>query len=336
MTKKAILRQASRLIREAQQPLLICHVAPDGDALGSLTGLARALRQMGQSPIAACPDTVSSQFEYIPDIDLVVQSVHDFFDLVVALDCSHPARLGTFVTLPHFDQHALVNIDHHVTNVAFGDVNVVDPQASSTAEVVLALLDQLSVDLDESMATCLLTGIVTDTRGFRTSNVSPEVMKAALRLTEAGASLPYISQHSLDRRPMSVIRLWGSALSHLRCDDGIVWCTMPLEMRRQVGYQGGDAGLVSFLLSADEADVALVFVEQDGGRIDVGLRASPGLNVARFAVRFGGGGHALAAGFETEGPLEQAEERVLDALRVDLARQRAQGGCAGATHASDA
>jgi phosphoesterase RecJ-like protein len=324
VTKKSTLKQASQLIRQAHQPLLICHVAPDGDALGSLTGLARALRRIGQSPIAACPDPVPSRFGYIPGIESVVEVVEDFFDLVVAVDCSHPDRLGHFAELPRFGQYPLVNIDHHVTNINFGDVNVVDSHASSTAEVILDLLDQLDIGLDEPLATCLLIGIVTDTRGFRTNNVTPRVMEAALRLMEAGASLPYASQHGLDRRPMAVIRLWGEAVSRLRFEDGIVWCSMSLEMRHRVGYQGGgDAGLASFLLSADEADVSLVLVEQDDGQIDVGLRAMPGFDVAQLALRFGGGGHALAAGFNTEGPLERAEERVLNALRSDVARQRA-------------
>ncbi len=330
MTKKSTLKQASQLIREADQPLLICHVAPDSDALGSLTGLAHALRQMDQSPIAACSDAIPSRFDYIPGIESVVQDVSDFFDLVIALDCSHPERLGRFHDLPHFDQHPLINIDHHVTNVDFGDVNLVDPVASSTAEVILELLDQLEIRLDAPLATSLLAGIVTDTRGFRTDNVTPRVMRAALRLMEAGASLPYVSRHGLDRRPMAVVRLWGVALSRLRFEDGVVWCGIPLSMRRRVGYHGsGDAGLASFLLSAEEADVALVFAEQEDGRIDVGLRAAPGLDVAQFALRFGGGGHALAAGFNTEGPLERAEERVLNALRASLACQRSRGAREG-------
>jgi phosphoesterase RecJ-like protein len=325
VTKKSTLKQASQLIRRAQQPLLVCHVAPDGDALGSLTGLAHALRQLDQSAIAACPDAVPSRFHYIPNIEAVVQNVNASFDLVVALDCSDPGRLGDFPKLPHFDQHPLINIDHHVTNVGFGDVDLVDPDASSTAEVLLRLLEQLDISLDLTLATCLLVGIVTDTRGFRTNNVTPRVMEAALRLMEAGASLPHVTQHSLDCRPMVVMHLWAAALARLRSQDGVIWTSMPLEMRRGIGYQGdGDAGLVSFLLTAEEADASVVFVEQGDGRIEVGMRAAPGLDVAQIALRFGGGGHALAAGFSISGPLEAAEGRVLDALRVDLARQRAR------------
>ncbi|MGD2177256.1 MAG: bifunctional oligoribonuclease/PAP phosphatase NrnA [Anaerolineae bacterium] len=324
MTKKSTLEQVSRLIRRAHQPLLVCHVAPDGDALGSLTGLAYALRRLDQSPIAACADNIPSRFRYIPNIEAVVRSFTDPFDLVVALDCSDLRRLGDFPELPHFNQCPLINIDHHVTNVGFGDVDLVDPGASSTAEVLLRLLEHLDVSLDERLATCLLVGIVTDTRGFRTNNVTPRVMETALRLMEAGASLPYVTQHGLDCRPTVVIRLWGAALSRLRSEDGVIWTSIPLGMRRGVGYHGdGDAGLVSFLVSAEEADVSVVFVEQGDGRVEVGMRAGPGFDVARFALRFGGGGHALAAGFSISGPLDAAEGRVLEALRADLARQRA-------------
>jgi phosphoesterase RecJ-like protein len=323
VTKKSTLNQASRLIRRAQQPLLVCHVAPDGDALGSLTGLAYALRQLDHSPIAACPDTIPARFDYIPNVGAVVQDFTDPFDLVVALDCSDLGRLGDFPRLPHFNQHPLINIDHHVTNVGFGDVDLVDPRASSTAEVLLRLLEHMDVSLDKTLATCLLVGMVTDTRGFRTNNVTPGVMETALRLMEAGASLPYITRHSLDCRPMVGMHLWGAALARVQSKDGVIWTSMPLEMRRGIGYHGdGDAGLVSFLLTAEEADASVVFVEQDDGRIEVGMRAAPGFDVARLALRFGGGGHALAAGFSTPGPLEAAEERVLDALQVDLARQR--------------
>jgi phosphoesterase RecJ-like protein len=325
VTKKSTLKQASQHILRAQQPLLVCHVAPDGDALGSLTGLAYALRQLDQSAIAACPDAIPSRFHYIPNIEAVVQKVDDSFDLVVALDCSDAGRLGDFPKLPHFNQHPLINIDHHVTNVGFGDVDLVDPNASSTAEVLLQLLEHLDVSLDVTLATCLLIGMVTDTRGFRTNNVTPRVMGTALRLMEAGASLPYVTQHSLDCRPMAVIHLWAEALSRFRSQDAVIWTSMPLEMRRGIGYQGdGDAGLVSFLLTAEEADASVVFVEQADGRVEVGMRAVPGFDVARIALRFGGGGHALAAGFSISGPLEAAEERVLDALRVDLALQRAR------------
>ena len=188
--KQAGLEQANQRIQTARHPLLICHVAPDGDAIGSLTGLGRALWQMGREPILACPDPVPARFNFLPGVETVVQEANDLFDLVISLDCSDLRRLGHFPETPGFSNHPLINIDHHLTNLNFGDVNLVDHQAASTTEIVLQLLEYMTVPLDAKLATCLLTGLVTDTRGFRTSNVTPHVMDAALRLMRPALRCP--------------------------------------------------------------------------------------------------------------------------------------------------
>ena len=321
--EQACLERARQLIRPAHHPLLTSHVAPDGDAIGSMTGLGRALRQMGLEPIMACSDPIPARFNYIPGAEAIVQDVSATFDLVISLDCSDLERLGHFPQMPTFESVPLLNIDHHLTNLNFGAVNLVDPHASSTAEIVLWLLEYMAVPLDAELATCLLTGIVSDTRGFRTSNVTIQVMEAALRLMKAGASLPYITRRGLDHRSTTAVHLWGAALAQLQIESRVIWTSIPLATRRAVGYVGdGDAGLVSFLVGADEADAAVVFVERKDGRIEVGLRAVPGFDVAQVALQFGGGGHALAAGCDLPGPLEDAQTRVLVTLRADLSRQR--------------
>lgn len=312
----AVLKQASQLIQSAHRPLLICHVAPDGDAIGSMTGLGRALRQVGLDPILACADPIPAQFDYLPNFESVVREISDPFDLIISLDCSDLERIGHFTQMQTFESTPLLNIDHHVTNLNFGDINLVDARASSTAEVVLKLLEYMAIPIDTELATCLLTGIVTDTRGFRTSNVSIPVMEAAVQLMKAGASLPYITQYVLDRRPTTAILLWREALSLLQIEEHIVWTTISQTMRRAAGYVGnGDAGLASFLVSADDADISVVFVEREDGRIEVGLRAVPGFDVAQVALEFGGGGHALAAGCSISGSLAEVQTQVLTALR---------------------
>ncbi|OQY24016.1 MAG: hypothetical protein B6I34_04050 [Anaerolineaceae bacterium 4572_32.1] len=318
-----MLEQASRLIRSARYPLLICHVAPDGDAVGSLTGLGHALRHEGLEPILACSDPVFARFNYIPGVESIVQEVNTTFDLVISLDCSDMGRLGHFPQMPGFDDVPLLNIDHHLTNLEFGDVNLVDPHASSAAQVVLRLLDYMEIPLNADLSTCLLTGIVSDTRSFSTSNVTIQVMEAALRLMKAGASLPRITQHALNRRPVSAILLWGAALTRFQIEDRVAWTGISLAMRRAAGDESnGDTGLANFLVSADGADAAVVFAEREDGRIEVGLRAVPGFDVAQVALQFGGGGHALAAGCNLSGPLEKAQSNVLAALRASLVRQR--------------
>jgi len=309
--------------------LLICHISPDGDAIGSMVGLGRALRRLGLSPILACSDPISPAFSYIPDIEEIVSKIEgpgpDSFDLVITLDSSDMERLGHFPNVPGFRDVPLLNIDHHATNLDFGDVNLVGRAASSTAEIVLQLLEAMAIPLDADTATALLSGIVGDTRGFRTNSVTPQVMQAALRLMEAGASLPDVARHTLDTRPTAAIRLWGEALARLQYQDRVIWTSIPLTARRAAGYTGnGDASLVSFLVGAEDADAAAVFVEREDERVEVGLRAEPGFDVAQVALQFGGGGHALAAGCTISGPLEEAQIRLLAVLKASLVEQRAK------------
>lgn len=323
----AALKQASRLIRAARQPLLVCHVSPDGDAIGSLTGLGWALRQVGRQPILACSDPVPDLFEYIPGADAIVQEVNTPFDLVVSVDCSDRARLGRFTELPDFTRIPLINIDHHITNLNFGTVNLVDPEASSTAEIVLRLLDVMDIPLSTESATCLLAGIVSDTQGFRTGNTTVEVMETALRLMKAGAPLPAIAHHTLDRRSTAVILLWGAALAQLHVEDRLIWTGISRAMCRAVGHTGnGDAKLANFLITAEDVDAAAVFTERDDARVEVSLRAAPGFDVTPVAIQFGGGGHTLAAGCSISGSLEEVQDRVLAALRAEIARQRVNRG----------
>jgi len=288
-----------------------------------MTGLGCALRKMGLEPTMACSDPIPPRFNYIPSAKSIVQEVNTPFDLVISLDCSDLERLGHFPQTPDFDDVPLLNVDHHLTNLKFGVVNLVDHHASSTAEVVLRLLEYMAIPLDAELATCLLTGIVCDTRGFSTNNVTTQVVEAALRLMQAGASLPRIAHHNLNRRPTSAILLWKAALAQLQIEDRVIWTGIPQAMRYAAGSpDSSDAGLASFLVSAADADAAVVFVERDDSRIEVGLRAVPGFDVAQVALQFGGGGHALAAGCNVPGPLEQAQANVLAALRVSLSRQR--------------
>jgi phosphoesterase RecJ-like protein len=148
-------------------------------------------------------------------------------------------------------------------------------------------------------------------------------MKAATRLMEAGASLPGIAQRALDHRSTAAIRLWAAALGDIHIDGAVIWTSIALTERREAGYRGnGNAGLPNFLLSADSADVSVVFAEREDGSVDVSMRAEPGFDIAEVALAFDGGGHALAAGCRLPGPLEEAEESLLSALQASLNRQR--------------
>jgi phosphoesterase RecJ-like protein len=162
----------------------------------------------------------------------------------------------------------------------------------------------------------LLNGILTDTLGFRTSGTTPEVMQVAIELMNAGASLANLTDRIFNHRPLGTIRMWSRALQEIHLDERIVWCQITRDMRQSVGYSAdGVSGLVSFLSTADEADIAVVFDELEAGDVKVSMRAVPGYDVSQAALELGGGGHAQAAGCTISGPLDVATSKVLSMLR---------------------
>lgn len=323
MTKNSADKQRiEELIAGARRILLITHVAPDGDAIGSLLGLGIMLRALGKELTLACEDPVPEIYAYLPGSEKVVRQTGGSHDLVVSLDCSDRRRMGrvfdeTSMTVP------LINIDHHVTNTEFGTVNWVDPTSVATTQMILNLADALGWQITQPVALCLLTGLVTDTRSFRTSNVDIDAMRAALRLMELGAPLREVTRRALDQRPLASVRLWGQAIEGLHLEDGILWTEVTHAMRQQWSLgEDGDSGLTNFLSGVREAQVVVVFTERGNDTVDVGLRAMPGLDVAQVALRLGGGGHPRAAGCTLEGSLAGAREQVLAEIRLSLARQR--------------
>jgi phosphoesterase RecJ-like protein len=243
-------------------------------------------------------------------------------DLVISLDCGDQGRMGTAYDL-RLASVPLLNVDHHVTNTNYGTLNWVDPSCAATTQMVLYLAEAFGWELTEPVAVCLLTGLVTDTRSFRTSNVDLATLRAALWLMEAGASLSQVAQRSLGQQPLAQVRLFADAVGRVRLEEGILWTSVTRAMRRRwMVDEDGTSGLANSLSGVREAQVVVVFTERNNGTIDVGLRAVPGYDVARLAIGLGGGGHPQAAGCTLEGDLEQIQEQVLAQVRQSVAEQR--------------
>jgi phosphoesterase RecJ-like protein len=315
------------LISPAQRFLLITHAGPDGDAIGSLLGMGRLLRDLGKDVTLACQDAVPETLAWLPGSAGIARSSRlgtgpGPYDCVISLDCSDERRMGS-VYQPELAALPLINIDHHVTNTGFGTLNWVDPASVATAEMVLSLADRLAWPLGPSAATCLLAGIITDTRSFRTMSSGPPALRAALRLIEAGASLGDVARQALDQQPLAWVRLLGLAIAGLTLEDGVLWTEVTRAMRHSLGLgEDGASGLANFLARVREADIVLVFTERDDGTVDVSLRAAPGYDVAQVALDLGGGGHPQAAGCTLGGELPAVRERVLAEVRLSLAAQR--------------
>ena len=315
------LTEIASILQKAHRLLVITHIAPDGDAIGSLLGFGWILRNL---PAAWPPraltlvsaDGVPNPYQFLPGSESVVTTApRETWDAVVALDASDPQRLGAPFRPQEYGNTPVIVLDHHITNLEFGTLNWVDPASAATAQVMVDLADALNVPISSEAATCLLTGLVTDTRGFRTSNVSLAVMNTATRLMQLGADLADITERSLNYKPLNIMRLWGPALSQMQLQGHVAWTSISQGMREPVhAPDNGDGGLVSFLLNAPEANIAAVFTEKSDGQVEVGLRARPGYDVAHIALSLGGGGHPQASGCTISGTLAAAIQRVLPLL----------------------
>ena len=308
-------------LQSSRRPLLIAHLAPDGDAIGSLLALGILLHRLGQDPVLACQDRIPSTLRFLPYTDRITQDAVQHVDMVIALDSSDPDRMGSVYRPEWHDALPLLVIDHHVTNVRFGDVNWVEPEACATAEMIYYLAEALDAPLHTDAATCILTGIVTDTRGFRTANTTPRVMKVVAKLMEAGAALNHITEETLNTRSFALVKLWARVLDTVELSDaGVISAVNTQAMREGLGSLVRAEGLASFILGVKEARIAAVFTELPDGEIECSFRARPGYDVSAFVLEFGGGGHPLAAGCTIPGTIDEVRRMVVARLEALISK----------------
>lgn len=322
---KSEIIEFRKLLEGATNIAIVAHERPDGDAIGSLIALSLSLQKAGKQVTPILADGVPTRFQFLPGADEIKRTFPIECNLLIVLDCSDVVRTGFKVEdLP---RGVDINVDHHPTNTNFGIVNVVDVYASATAEILFDLAEPLGLEIDSRVAMNLLTGLVTDTIGFRTTNVTPKVLQIVAQLIELGAPLAEIYERALNRRSVTVARYWGCGLSRLEQEDGLVWTSLTLEDRQHVGYSGkDDADLINLLSTIDGAEVTVIFVEQPEGAVKVSWRSRAGLNIAPLAEAFGGGGHHQAAGAMIVGDLEEVTKRVISATRGILESESEMSG----------
>jgi phosphoesterase RecJ-like protein len=308
------LARAKALLERATNILVIAHTRPDGDAVGSLLALAQSLEAGGKRATPVLSDGVASRFRFLPGAENVQTRVKTDCDALIAVDCSDIERLG--ISPENLPRKPDLNIDHHPTNTHFAAINIVDIEAAATCEILYDLMMDFGLPMNIDVATNLLTGIVTDTIGFRTENVRPNTLKVAARLLEYGPPIATLYERTLLEHTFDAVRYWGQALIKLKREEVLVWTTMTLEDRERSGYTGeDDADLINLLTTLEGSWVTLIFIEQNQGLVKVSWRSRGGVDVASLATTFGGGGHHQAAGAMVEGELSDVIDRVLKATR---------------------
>ncbi len=319
--RQKLLNQAAGAIRTASSVLIACHVRPDGDALGSLLGLGLGLERLGKRVLMVSPDGVPELYRFLPHHERVVTAAAGAFDLAIGVDADGSRRLGS-AEAAGLAAPFVIDVDHHSGQEPYGNLHLVDPRRSATGELVLAVLDELGVRLERDLAVCLMTALLTDTGSFRYPNVTPETLRIAARLVEAGALPGPIYEAVYEQKPLAAVRLAGLALERAETGRGgeLVWSALARADFADAGATDEETeGIISELRAVRGARVAILIREESDGQIRASLRSRDGTNVARIAQQFDGGGHPGAAGCSLPGPLADASRRLVQAALAALA-----------------
>jgi phosphoesterase RecJ-like protein len=310
----------SKLIFEkltaARRPLLVAHKKPDGDTLGAMMAVYNWLRDQGREAYAFCLDAPPVAYGYFPRIKEVLTDREIFKDEAVDVVCVFDAGDLPYAGIAELvdgmpRRPFLADFDHHVTNTFFGDGNLVITDASSTAEVVHGFFVSNGIAVSRSMATCLMTGLLTDTSNFSNPATTVRSLEIASELLLKGVSMREITRMLTRNKPIEALKLWGTALERLRWDPKKSLATTALTVQDLLEHPIDEEhleGLSNFLNRVLKAEVVLVLKEMAEGKVKGSYRSASDVDVSLLAKAYGGGGHKKAAGFTVVGKIIEGEE----------------------------
>jgi phosphoesterase RecJ-like protein len=315
MDTRFLHRAAHEALKKAKRVLIIAHRKPDGDTLGAATAMLRHCRRQGIPADAFCLDEPPRQYAYLPGTEEFTTDPAVFgrgHDVVAVFDAGDLRYAGVDAHVAAMrPKPAILNFDHHVTNERFGDVNVVDVKASSTAEVVYGFCMTCGVDIDRDMATCILTGILTDTGNFTNPATTGGSLEAASDLMRRGAKIQEVASQLVRNKPIDALRLWGQVFSRLKFNRELgVASTAILASDLDAGDVEEEhvEGIANFLNTFLDAKVVLVLKEMPGGKVKGSFRTAEDVDVSVPAKMLGGGGHKKAAGFTMAGKVVETDK----------------------------
>ncbi len=311
--------EIGRVLREHQRFVVLSHVRPDGDALGSQLALGLSLRALGKEVAIWNEDGMLEKYAFLPGSELVRQppAQPEEFEVAIALDTAVQNRLGT--TLAAVKQAGTwINIDHHPSNPRYGDLVYIDPIAPATGEILFELMKSEKLPLDAAMAENLFAAISTDTGSFQYPNTTARTFAIAAELIQAGVDVGRLSRQLYENHPRRRIELLRELLARLRfeAEGRIASFSLSQEVAASLGAKPEDnEGLIDHLRAIEGVIVAVFFEELPAGKVRVSMRSKEDrADVCAICQQFGGGGHKLAAGARVAGTLAEVEERVLAAI----------------------
>lgn len=303
-------------IKDSDRIAILSHIMPDGDNVGSGLALCSALKKSGRDARFILDDEVPKIYRFLKGADQVY-SPEDYerFDVVLALDCGDEGRLGR--SAMYLNNNYVINIDHHISNSRYGDLNLVDSEASATGELVYRLIHQLDIDLDKDIAECLYTAIVTDTGQFQYSNTTALTHQITGELIDHGVNVSLMFERIYQNSSKEKIILMKMALGSLEFyhNDTISCISLTQQQMQAAKAKDEDSdGMINLARDIECVEVAVFLKEMEPGKIKVGLRSKKLVDVAAVALKFGGGGHVRASGCTIYGTIDEVRQKVLGAV----------------------
>ena len=304
-------------IKKAHHILLASHSEPDGDAVSSILALGLAIGRLGKKTTIYNASPIPAVYRFLPSVERIVRHIKkaNTYDVALVLDCGDLPRVGeastTISRIP-----VLINIDHHISNTGFGDLQLIDPLACSTAEIVYRLIKAMDVSIDKAMATSLYTGILSDTGSFRFSSTNQAAFAISKEMTELGVEPHAVAQHVYGTYSLGRIKLLNLALDSIEISENgkLSIMTVTGAMFAETGTHPEDVdGMINYARRIEDVKVAALIHEQKNGqgRYHVSLRSDGTVDVAAIAGSFGGGGHTSAAGFQIETTLQKLKADII-------------------------
>ena len=316
------MNQIIRHLKNSKKILITTHTNPDGDAVGSLIAMGLALKAVGKLTTLYNESPIPAVYRFLPALEQIDRTLspQNRYDTAVVLDCSNMDRIGNSATVVS-KIPVVINLDHHPTNTGFGDLNLVDPSACATAELVYRMIQRLEVPIGREMATAIYTGILTDTGSFRFSNTNREAFAICNEMIVAGVEPYDVAQHVYGTYSLGRIKLLNLALDSIEISKNgkLSIMTLSHKMMAATGTQSEDIdGLIHYARRIEDVKVAALIQElqKDNGanghqpRFHVSLRSDGDVDVAAIAAFFGGGGHVHAAGFNIEATLPAVKSQI--------------------------
>lgn len=304
-------------LRGSKKVIILPHILPDGDTLGSSLALKKALKTLGSDVLIVLDDDIPSNLDFIVDNNSIM-STESFLDLnfrpdlIITIDTSDTERLGDRIKLLDLNEEIL-NIDHHKTNRNYGKYNLVDESASSCGEIIYQIIKELNVELDKTISTYLYVSLSTDTGSFKYSNTTPKTLRIAADLLEQGIDITYIVASLYQNKPRSKMKLLSDALNTLEILYGgklaIIHVTNKMFERNNISPSNSD-GIIEYARDIEGVEVAVFLKELSTNEIKVGFRSKYDFDVSSVASDFNGGGHRKASGCTIFDTMENAKQKI--------------------------